>query len=190
MKTRFPIDEARTVAQSIAMRLRLACERLVIAGSIRRGKPDVGDIELLCIPKIVPTKDPRDFFGSLDVNLLDQSLESLIAGGYLAKRLNATGGTTYGPLNKLLVHVASGIPLDVFSTTPDCWATALVCRTGPAESNTAIATEARRRGWSWNVYGPGFTNLETGEVRPMHSEAEVFAFVGFPVPPWAQDNSQ
>jgi DNA polymerase/3'-5' exonuclease PolX len=190
MKTRYPLAEARAVALAIAMRLRPVCERLVIAGSIRRQRPDVGDIELLAIPKVVPAKDPGDFFGSLNVNLLDQSLDSLIAGGYLARRLNATGGTTYGPQNKLLVHVASGIPLDVFSTTPECWANALVCRTGPAESNTAIAIMARGRGWSWNVYGPGFTNRINGYVLPMTTEAGVFAFVGLPVPPWVQDNSQ
>jgi len=44
-----------------------------------------------------------------------------------------------GPLNKLAVYVGSGIPVDLFATTEECWFNALVCRTGSAETNVKIA---------------------------------------------------
>ena len=37
---------------------------------------------------------------------------------------------------------ASGIPVDFFATTEEAWFNYLVCRTGPAELNTRIASAA------------------------------------------------
>ena len=44
------LEKARDIAEKIEAVLESSCERIMIAGSIRRRKPDVGDIELLCIP--------------------------------------------------------------------------------------------------------------------------------------------
>ena len=54
--TRVLLAEAAAVADSLAGLLTLACHRLEIAGSIRRGRPDVGDIEMVAVPilDIVP----------------------------------------------------------------------------------------------------------------------------------------
>jgi len=83
--------------------------------------------------------------------------------------------------------VPSGIPVDLFATTEECWYNYLVCRTGGKETNLAICRAANAKGWSWTPYGPGFT-CHPGEVSPeeyteqhlVHSEREVFEFVGLP----------
>lgn len=50
-KQRWPLKEALIIAETLANVLELRCERILIAGSIRRRKPEVGDIELLYIPR-------------------------------------------------------------------------------------------------------------------------------------------
>jgi len=79
-----------------------------------------------------------------------------------------------------MVHVPTGVPVDLFSATPAIWFNYLVCRTGPAESNLAIAQAAQALGWRWNPYGSGFCNLTTGDCHSVASEREVFEFVGLP----------
>ena len=142
----------------------------------------MGDVEILYIPRMEERQ--ADLLSSCLVSLADEEIERMVAEGILAKRLSKTGAPAWGEKNKLAVH-RSGIPVDLFRTSPESWWNYLVCRTGPAESNTRIASEAKWRGYRWNPYGTGFTKLEDGTVTPMNSEHEVFAFVGLPYyEPW------
>jgi len=161
------LEKAKKIANELVELLTPACQRISIAGSIRRQKPEVGDIELLAIPK----------FDGI-VELLDQKLKWLIGTHVLEYRPNKKGSIVYGPQNKLLSHADSGIGVDIFSTDEQCWAVALVVRTGPKESNIAIATAAQKRGWRLRAYGPGFDTPE-GLIR-CHSERDVFELVGLP----------
>ncbi|MBA7608333.1 hypothetical protein ES703_15510 [subsurface metagenome] len=116
---KFVLSDAEAVANSLVSLLQPACEKIVVAGSIRRRRPEVSDIELLCVPKYVA-----------GVDQLDREIGALAVQGILASRLNKLGRRVYGPKNKLLLHRESGIGVDIFSTTEDCWAVALVVRTG------------------------------------------------------------
>ena len=177
-KPRFPRDAALVVAGELVHLLGPVCERIAIAGSLRRGKADVGDVEILFIPRI--EERPVDMFAMQPFSLAEEAIQRLLDAGTLTKRPNITGGTTWGDKNKLALHTASGIPVDLFAATEDNWFNYLVCRTGPAESNQRIATAAHNLGWKWNPYGPGFTHTATNEQRACHSEEAVFAFVGLP----------
>jgi len=165
------LKEAEKIAQGLMSRLRDSCERIEIAGSIRRRKEEVNDIEILCVPR---------YSGYID--LLDQKIRNLMQAGILDYRLNKLGQRVYGPQNKLLLHVASGMPVDIFSTTLDKWWVALVVRTGSRESNIAIASAAKRKGWKFNSYGRGFTD-ERGREIVCYSERDVFELVGLPYRP-------
>lgn len=165
--------KARGIAAQLVELLAPSCERIEIAGSIRRRKPEVGDIELLCIPR----------YGHGGTDALDLKLRRLIAIGTLTYRLNKKGSKVYGPKNKLLTHTPSGIGVDVFSTTAVCWPVALVVRTGSAEMNKRIANAALRRGLHFHAYGRGFSGPR-GEII-CRSEREVFEAVGLPyMEPW------
>lgn len=176
---RFPRAVALKVAEEILCALAGAASRVEVAGSLRRRRPDVGDIELIYIPIVHQMPDSADMFGTVEVSLADVCIAGLEKAGTLERRLSALGRETYGPKNKLMRHVASGIPVDLFAATKETWWNYLVCRTGPAELNRQICVAAQRKGWKWNPYGVGFSNA-AGEVVPMGSEAEVFAFVGLP----------
>ena len=161
------INRASTIAEEIMGLLDGSCDRKEIAGSIRRRKPDVGDIEILCIPR---------FEGGADS--LDRRVQGLMFQGVLALRLNRLGRKVYGPKNKLMVHVPSGIGVDIFSTTEECWPVSLVVRTGGKQTNIRISMAAQERGYQFHAYGSGFSTAN-GEIV-CHSEQEVFEAVGLP----------
>ena len=60
-KTNLTIAEVLPTATSLCEELADACDRLEIAGSIRREKKEVGDIEIVAIPI-----RPVDMFGDVD----------------------------------------------------------------------------------------------------------------------------
>jgi len=166
---------AKAIAEQLKARLELCCHRIEIAGSIRRRKPFPGDIELLCVPK---------FIGEVDQ--LDKEIGALVFQGILDFRRNKLGSRVYGPKNKLMMHVPSGIGVDVFSTDERCWWVALVVRTGGATTNKRIAAAALRKGWHLRAYGDGFDTPD-GHLH-CGSEREVFELVGLPYrEPWGRD---
>jgi DNA polymerase/3'-5' exonuclease PolX len=156
--------------------------RIALAGSLRRGKRAVGDVELLYISQVAERR--ADLFSSKLVALADLEIDKLVDADVLAKRRNKTGAFAWGAKNKLALHCAAGIPVDLFAATEENWWNYLVCRTGPAASNMEIATRAMRQGGKWTPYGNGFVRLgrngEVAEQCDMQSEEDVFAFVGLP----------
>lgn len=175
-KSKFPRYDALDVANELCDRLGPHCERLVVAGSLRRGKPEVGDIELLYIPKLAQM--PDGLFDVKAFNLADSELVQLVGMGVLRPRPNVNGHTSWGEKNKLAVHVPSGIPVDLFSTTEDKWWCALVTRTGSKESNIRLCNGAHRLNREFLPYGVGVRDRASGEVLPATSEKHVFELCG------------
>jgi len=167
------------VCRDLVKHLADACEpsRLIIAGSLRRRKATVGDIEIVYVSRKVEDKS-QDLFEVRERDQVTIVLEDLIERGVLEKRANIKGAFTFGAANKLLRHVASGMPIDFFATSEECWFNYLVCRTGGAATNKRIATAAIAKGWKWNNCGKGFSRGH--EIHQVRSEREVFEFVGLP----------
>jgi DNA polymerase/3'-5' exonuclease PolX len=183
---RFPLADAMKLAKRFVATLRPRCSRIEIAGSIRRLKPFVKDIEILFVSKTTKILDEADFLGHMvERPSADIEIERLVNMGVIAKRPNSLERVTWGPKNKLAIHCETGIPVDFFSTTEAEWFNALVVRTGPSKSNKAIATAALKMGWEWHAYGDGFTR-NGGEHSIDHhrveSEADCFHFVNLPYP--------
>lgn len=53
-----PLKDAKKIAVTICCKLQPFCEKINIAGSLRRLKPLVKDIEIICVPK-VESKTPN-----------------------------------------------------------------------------------------------------------------------------------
>lgn len=175
-KPQFPRAVALEVAGVLWRALKPVCERIIFAGSLRRLRPMVGDVECLYISRTEVR--PRDLFDRVTVSLADDAIAALEKSGVVDRRLSVLGSQTYGPKNKLLLHVETGLPIDLFAATHENWFNYLVCRTGPTASNVRIAAAAKARGWQWNPYGPGFSRA--GELVKMDSEKAVFEFVNLP----------
>lgn len=176
---KYPAQVAGALAARIVVHLGKYCERIAVAGSLRREHAQVGDVEIVYIPRIEEEHNGWDLFAPLvPVNRLDEELERLQAQRIIRRRRNRAGHEMYGPKNKLVVHLRTGIPIDFFATDELNWFNYLVCRTGGARNNIEIATAAQRKGWTWNPYGSGFSRQ--GEQVHVNSESEVYEFVGLP----------
>ncbi len=212
-KPRFPAAVALAVAKELVQALKPCCEMnpnegreyLVVAGSLRRRKDTVGDVELLYVGK---WGEAQVDLLTEEVDLAEHTIEVLLKKGVLAKRPSKVGTETWGAKNKLALHVASGVPVDLFATRPPFWYNYLVCRTGGADNNTAIASAALARGLKWHPYHSGFTvedvdtvlrwleplseglpmtkgplmgaHIHMAKMIPCHSEADVFSLAGMP----------
>lgn len=179
MKTKFPRAQAIEVARFLHEALKEVTERIIFAGSLRRMKQQVGDVEVLYVPKWIEQQIGL-FPGDVQhINQVDVVLEELRHRRILRPRLGVLNQTCWGPKNKLAEHIPSGIPVDLFSTSTDCWWNYLVCRTGGEQTNRQIAVAAQQRGWKWNPYRDGFTD-ENGRAIRVESEKQVFDLVGLP----------
>ena len=177
-KQKWPKHAAMIVASELLYLLQPFCERIVIAGSLRRGKAMVGDVELLFIPKY--DEQPDGLFDKIKVDLAAQAIQDLLNRDVLAMRPNVNGGFSWGRENKLAIHRPTGIPVDLFSTSAEKWYVALVVRTGSKETNLRLTTGANYLNRTLNAYGTGITDRKTGIITPATSEQHVFELCGAP----------
>ena len=169
IKHRWRLDACRTVAERLVDRLAPACERITIAGSVRRARPDPADIELLCVPRM----DYSLIFGA---DLLDAAVKQAVTDGILLYRVNSKGQQQYGPMNKFMADLATGIPIDIFSTDAPSWGMALVVRTGPAELNIRMMSRLKAMGYKGFIYG---IKNRQGQECDVETEEKVFALLGW-----------
>ncbi len=176
-RKKYPREHALVVATQLQAMLSPSCERIAIAGSLRRGKPMVGDIELLFQPRY--SKRPEGVFDEKIVDVASEVCEKLLADGVLAKRPNVKGIFTWGESNKHAIHCASGIPVDLFSVcqNPQNWWVSLVIRTGSKETNLKLTTGANKKNASLMAYGCG-VKWSDGTITPATSERDVFSLCG------------
>lgn len=185
----------RDMALPPGQRPHAKCERFCAVGGFRRGKAEMKDLEILYIPRMNGAVDPDSLFGEqMLLNVTEQMLEGLLVSGVLVKRHKCDGTiSAWGPENKHAVHVASGLPIDLFAATEENYFNRLVVTTGPMEMNIRIAQLAHQKvteephqvGWEWEVFEAGFVprGLTWADCPPakrmvMKSEKAVFDFVG------------
>lgn len=140
--TRIPRAEAQTIADRLIDRIQDCCEQIVIAGSLRRGLPTVGDIEIVAVPKIQPMLE-RDMFGEVvataQIDLLDARLATLLDNDIVSKRLRSDGQSFYGPKTKYLTF--EGASVDLFTPSAERFGLVLAIRTGPWQFSKQLVSE-------------------------------------------------
>lgn len=178
MKTKWPFEQAALLAECIVHDLRPHCERIVVAGSIRRRCPKVSDIEILYIPRYAERRKPDDLLEMETYSLADEIIDGWVKLGRLHRRLSSAGVPTWGKQNKLGLWTSPAIPIDFFATTEPKWWVALVIRTGSKLTNLRLTTGANKIGRHLHAYGEGVS--ENGQVYPCLSERDVFDLCGVP----------
>lgn len=140
--------EAQRLATDLVNQMHGCCERIEIAGSIRRRKPEVTDIEIVCIPRWENLPDPTDLFGerTIHTNLLHQwALSSGIR--WIHKNDGQVHDATIKNDGKMWKGLLPcGAQLDLFLTTPKSWGVIFLIRTGSAEFSQAVVTHAKYHG--------------------------------------------
>ncbi len=175
---RIPLAEAEGLALEMVDLLRPVTERIEIAGSIRRRKETIGDIEIVCIPKM--GEGPANLLGEpSSINLLDVLVDSLIVGGLLAERADRNGRTANGERHKRLTYRGFGV--DLFCVLPPAqWAVIFAIRTGPAAFSQRLVTRRNLGGLlpEWAVVKDGAVyHRRTGELLPTADEDDLFKLV-------------
>ena len=168
---RWPARIGRQVAAELLTLLGPSCERLCIAGSLRRNMREIGDLDLVCIPKVERVKVPKarpsmfdpDPIETHETDLLTARVRELIDQGRLALRPSSIGRVTFGDLNKLLIHTATELPVDIFSTTHENWGMALLKNTGPKEFNVRVMIRFKELGMQGHAYGG--VSTDSGEIQ-------------------------
>jgi len=193
---RWPLAPAKGLAEKIADRFGQLgfVDRIVIAGSIRRGRPDVKDIELVVTPRFRPTQ--VDLFGEPAgyTNLFDTCIDDLIARDILGYRLDINGRKSAGERSKRLVWNSgsmAGIGIDLFSVLPPAQFGLLqMIRTGPADYSKRLVTPKRKGGLlldGFRVVNGAIWELDKlGMSTIMHStpeESDVCRLLGIPLLP-------
>lgn len=116
------------------------CETLDIAGSIRREKPEVKDIEILCIPKRIITRE--DLFGNGESSVHP----SFIAAVEHMTQTLVKGSVSKGRYVQLILR--GGETLDLFLPDPADYFRQLAIRTGSADYSAFVVAHAwKKRGW-------------------------------------------
>jgi DNA polymerase/3'-5' exonuclease PolX len=163
---RIPRDIAQAAAKKIYDILSPICERVEIAGSLRRGKPDVGDIEIVCVP--MPEKD---LFGDECITPL-RILADLCDAGYVMGKFNGDHFKQFdaGPCN-----------CDLFITTRECWGVIFTIRTGPSDFSHRLVTPRNQGGLlpsHLQVKDGRIMNRSDGQLYNTPEEADVFRLLG------------
>ena len=112
------LEKAETIANKYVELLNPFCKRIEIAGSIRRKKPEVKDIEIVCIRNVKTLFQFCAFIETLRV----------IKGEPTGKYLN--------------INLEEGINIDLFMCFPDNWGYIFAIRTGSADFSHLVLANA------------------------------------------------
>jgi DNA polymerase/3'-5' exonuclease PolX len=154
------LHEALPLAQRLKDVLAPFCDRIEIAGSIRRQKPEVKDIEIVCIPKQVVV----DMFGS-----------ATEAHPEFCRIVNALEKVKGEPTGRYTQRVLpEGIKADIFMCTRENWGLIYAVRTGSADFSAYVLGAA----WVKNGYrSEGGYLTRDGERVAVFEEEDLFALL-------------
>jgi DNA polymerase (family 10) len=133
--------------------LRPHCHRAELAGSVRRGKDLIGDIEVVAIPK------------PYDIGLLKYGLPEVVDQWELVKGKLMPGKTKY--TQRIL---PCGIKLDLFLVNESNFGYHYTIRTGSAAYSKWLAQRWVKKGFN----GVGGNLTRDGEIVPVPSEKEFY----------------
>lgn len=165
-RNRIPLNEATEQANAVVKALEPYCTTIQIAGSIRRQKPDVGDIEIVCLPERqgLVINQQIQLFEAIEKEM--QPLPEFIRSVDQWKRVK---GQASGKYTQRILQ--SGMKLDLFIATPENYGLLLAMRTG--SSNFSYKELASR----WVMQGYESKNgilRRDGKIYPCPTEEDLF----------------
>jgi DNA polymerase (family 10) len=157
------LDRAEKIAEAIVAKLKPYCKQIEIAGSIRRRRPFIGDIDIVLIPS-----DPWNLHQ--EILGMCRPFPAKMSG---SKIMRVTVVSNSGP-----------VQVDIYFADETTWATLLLIRTGSTENNIRLCLRAKQRGWHLAADGSGLFN-EAGQRIAGDSEQSIYEALGLPYQePW------
>ncbi len=154
--SRMLIHDADELMAGLLERLRevRGVRRIEVAGSLRRRRSTIGDLDLLAA-----VDDPAAVIAALDGL---REVDKVVAAG----------------TDKTSILLADGPRVDLMVCTPAAWGTHLVHFTGSKDHNIALRGMALDRGWSLSE--KGWKVIDTGELLLDAEEADAYERLGLP----------
>jgi DNA polymerase/3'-5' exonuclease PolX len=167
------LHQAKAYADKTAAWLEPYCERIVVAGSIRREMPVCNDIDLVLVPRLEVS---RDFFGEV---IGTKSLLHDFLSGYVKESKGSAEWLTGQdkPTGDNFILQLPKCQLDIWTASDANFGTRLLCRTGSMQHNIWLAEWARDLGGKWRSYDGVQIGLKT---FPATTEEEVYESLGLP----------
>ena len=160
MKAEIPYEEAKEIADKLIILLSPHCYRIEIAGSIRREKNIVGDVEIVAIPKPFQT------------GLFQDGIAEIVNQWQKVK-----GELEYGKTKYTQRILPEGIKLDLFFAEEGNWGLIFAIRTGSADySHKVLANGWVKRGYK----SEGGYLMQDGKRYEVREEKDLFERIGVP----------
>ena len=155
--------EATQIAVELVEKLRPYCDRIEVAGSIRRGRREVKDIDIVAIP----------------------NEDKILAGGFFNVQhlvASITGDQPHGG-HAYMACSYRRVSVDIYLAAPPSWGTLLLIRTGSKQHNIKLATLAKSRGQRLHASGQGLFDSYNRRIAG-DTEEGIFKALGLPfIPP-------
>lgn len=168
---RFHLDEADRTAEKVIEHLSglAGVEKITPAGSLRRGRETVGDIDLLITGKCCTNGKQRT--AVIDRVLATPGLTDVLAKGE----------------NKVSFKIRSGMQVDVRLLPPESFGAALQYFTGSKAHNVSLRQRALKLGFTLNEYG--LFRLDDDKQVAGRTEEEIYQKLGLDyIPPEMREN--
>lgn len=176
MKVILPLARARDVAEDLVACFRTNAKRIEVAGSIRRRKPVIGDIELVCIPTV----------GLYDL------LDKWLASGKILHTDPKRWGNRYRSFRHLVKVLDEYVQVDLFlQPDPSTWGVNMLLRTGSAEFSRKMVTKRSEGGFMPDCYQVRDARVWAGaKLLETPEEEDIFALWGmdYVLPPQRTDH--
>jgi DNA polymerase (family 10) len=169
---RFHLDDADRVAQQLAAHLAglPGVEKVTPAGSLRRGRETVGDLDVLVTGDCCNTPKQRD--AVLDRIVKFPGIVDVLAKGE----------------NKVSFKLRSGMQVDVRLLPPESYGAAMLYFTGSKSHNVALRQRALKMGYTLNEYA--LAKLDTNKKVAGKTEEGIYKKLGMDwIAPEMRENS-
>lgn len=191
---------AKNIADQIVASLAPYCQRIEVAGSVRRRRKLVGDIEIVAIPDVV---SQPDLLGGTAVfgNRLHDHLDKLVKQQKIARWKDKRGREKWGEKMRALVfgtaRAERSYKVDLFMCAEENWGNTKLIRTGSAAFSKWFVTQKDKGG----AMLPGYRQKDgflwrqmAGDVWvevPVLKEWDYFDLMRVPyVPPAFRDDNR
>lgn len=151
-KKEIPLEVAQLTVDKIVEHLNPLCNRIEVAGSIRRRRPIVHDIDRVIIPSYFM------WGGAIPSVLIKQLDAKITKNGALIKQFTI-----------------DGIQVDLIHATKENWGIRMLRWTGSAAHNIKLCTQARKLGMKLAV-SQGLLSKE-GELLEAKTELKIFGLL-------------
>src|SRR5271163_4272239 len=162
---RFLLDDAEAAAERVTLYLEQfpGIEQVMPAGSLRRGRETVGDLDLLVTG---PACTEAAVAAAVEYTAAYPAIAELLAKGQ----------------NKVSFRLRSGLQVDVRLLPKASYGAALQYFTGSKMHNVSLRQRALKRGYTLNEYA--LARMDDGSVVESRTEEEIYAALGMDwIPP-------